>query len=582
MLPPVRRGQPSFGLYLGLAAAWLGIFGASVSGAQEAGGDQVFGAEPGTAPKAIVSPPAPAGADEIIADPELSAVPSSAGSAGADEVIADPELGAEPAFSEPRAEPNGEAHVVLHSRLGMDTQWQDPREDVWEATQIALFEARIRRSESLRFALGLRARYFLGARTQAAPDSSATHYELDVAPAAAYADWTVADGVHLRLGYQGVRLGRFDVLNPSDILSVYDLRSGPTTLPEANEIAQPAARIDWDIGSWFSLTAIVLPFFEPNLVHVTAGDYSLSPLHQADIDRQFHVSFGDRASKVQALARRTLSRSGQDKLTDGALAAFAPAPSFKEPQAALRLSAHGTLGEAALTAGVAREHLPLPVISPELAAFLDNPVTSEAAYNSLLGSTPAALRYDRYELVSADAATALGPVQLGIELAYMWNRALLASPPGVAPGAMPVFSEQIDIPDHSDIAHLGVRGEYVQGTTWVVTIEASAERAMQQPTFTNYSYRFLDGGRWLLSTVGFLAFSPGDIGLTLEVGAGVLSGPTYLIAPRVDQRVTDGLYVEAGAYFVGGQHRPPGDPAQTLGALYGGVDQVFVGLRWLP
>ena len=50
-----------------------------------------------------------------------------------------------------------------------------------------------------------------------------------------------------------------------------------TTMAEANEVAQPAVRVDWDIGSRLGLTAIVLPFFEPYRVRSVEGDYAIAP-----------------------------------------------------------------------------------------------------------------------------------------------------------------------------------------------------------------------------------------------------------------------------------------------------------------
>ena len=102
-----------------------------------------------------------------------------------DEIILDPELEAvAPAPStavQPTSLPNAELRVVLRSRLGMDLQWQDAREDVWEATQIALFEARVRRSERLRFEIGVRARHQFAAREHDSVDADAERYELDAA-----------------------------------------------------------------------------------------------------------------------------------------------------------------------------------------------------------------------------------------------------------------------------------------------------------------------------------------------------------------------------------------------------------------
>jgi hypothetical protein len=401
------------------------------------------------------------------------------------------------------------------------------------------------------------------ARAHDTPDANAERYELDVVPTAAYADVTAADGLHLRIGYQSVVLGRFDVINPSDMLSVYDLRNGLTTMPEANEIGQPAVRADWDIRSWLELTAIALPFFEPHLIHAVDGDYALAPITKLQ-------NFGF----DPALLRTTLSRSGQAQLTDSAFYAFAPAPSFTHPQAALRLNAHGAPGELGFTAGIAREHLPVPRYSDAFLQAVDNGTLA-----SSLQQHPFAFDYNPYELLSVDGATAIGPVQVGAELAYMFNRTFLSSL-NFTPDMNTPRSQQLQTAQRTDLAHAGVRAEYAEGE-WLVVLEAAIERAMQLPA-AGRRYAFFLESRWWLSSVGFIAFSPGNLGLTLEAGAALLNGPTYMLMPRVEQRLLTGFFAEAGAYFVGGKRYPQGDPRVTIGDIYHTINQAYVGLRWQP
>jgi hypothetical protein len=597
---PVRRARLSFGLCVRLLAASIAaqLVGPTLKPAL---------AQAGAGSEIIADPELQtAGGDEngeTIADPELQ-------SSGA-EVIADPELGGLSVDdSAMRAEPNGEVRLELHTRLGVDTEWQDPREDVFEGQQIVLLEARVRRSEDVRFALGVRARYWYARFAHDVPDSGAAHYELDAVPTAGYVDITAADGLHLRAGYQSVRLGRFDVLNPSDILSVYDLRSGPTTLPEASEIAQPALTIDWDIGSWLGLRAIVVPFFEPHLVHLTDGDYALAPVSQSEIDSQFTpprdptappptIEEQMRTVATQHFVRRALSRSGKVRLNDATLSAFAPEPTLTRPQAALRLLAHGPSGEIGLTAGIAREHLATPSFSRAYLAYLDAQSqmmggASRAEIDALLASHPIEMHYDPYAIASLDAATAVGPFQVGVELAYLFHRTLLAAstvpvavvtPPAGADDMVDpnAAADAVDFIDYSDFAHAGARIEYAPDNDFLFTIETMVQRAMQPPQGSNRQYLFLADGRWVLAAAGFVSGQPWDIGLTLELGAGVLNGPSYMLAPRAQQRVAEDLWVEAGAYFVGGTHPPRANPMLgSIGALYDSVDQVFVGLRWVP
>src|SRR5215831_15624743 len=161
----------------------------------------------------------PAVADDIVDDPELAAVPHA-------------ELRAPPPANGP-----GETtwRVTLRSRWGVDTDWTRPSQDILQGTSIAVVEAEQRRSDSLLLSVGLRARHGFGMER-----GGAARYELDVAPVSAFADVTVAPGYHVRAGYQTISMGRFDFFTATNFLALYDLRSGPVTMPEAANIAQPA------------------------------------------------------------------------------------------------------------------------------------------------------------------------------------------------------------------------------------------------------------------------------------------------------------------------------------------------------
>ena len=183
---------------------------------------------------------------------------------------------------------------------------------------------------------------------------------------------------------------------------------------------------------------------------------------------------------------------------------------------------------------------------------------------------PFGFDYDSFELLSLDAATALGPVQLGVEAAYMFHRTSRRRRHARSGGP----SELLGQAEHSDPAHAGLRAEYTQGA-WVVVLEGAIERAMQLPG-AGHRYAFMADGRWLLSSVGFVSFTPGDIGLTLELGGALLNGPTYAFTPRAEQRLFSDFFVEAGAYFLGGKHYLPATRVRTLGGI---VRQHRSGLR---
>lgn len=480
--------------------------------------------------------PAP-GSGEIIVDPELEASKPKAGEAPpAETTIAAP------------SEQSADVRLVLRSRLGVDLEWQDPREDVVEATQLMLLEARVRRSETLSFTVGVRALHRTLTRERSTPDAGPVRYELEAAPTAAHADVGVTDNVHMRAGYQGVHLGRFDVLGASDVLSRYDLRSGPTVMPEASEIAQPAIAVDWDIAQGIAARGVYVPFFGPHMIYAFEGDYALSPARQEDIDDAFDeldpIPFLDDGDVLASQWRRALSRSAQSRLMEGAFAAFAPDPSLGNPQAGLRLTAHNSFGEIALTTATALEKLPTL---------------------STADGIPR-IHYGRFGLLGIDASTGIGPVQLGVEVAYTTDRAQFTNESWVR---------------ESDILHTALRAELIEGDEWIVALEASCATMLADPP-DDQDWMFTTERRYQLAAVGFVGYSITDIDLRLELGGGVLVGPTYLLTPRVELRLWDQLYGEVGAYFIGGEGSSNlFDPTATLGSIYDDIDQVLVGLRWL-
>jgi hypothetical protein len=469
------------------------------------------------------------------------------------EVIVDPELAAQtpPAQQQPAttiaapSEQSADVRLVLRSRVGVDLEWQDPREDVVEATQLMLIEARVRRSEKLAFTVGVRAVHKTLTRQRSTPDADPVRFELEAAPTAMHADVGVTDNVHTRVGYQGVHLGRFDVLGASDVLSRYDLRSGPTAMPETSEIAQPAISADWDIMQGLAVRGIYVPFFAPHMIYAFEGDYALQPQRQADLEAGFEeideIPLTPTAEALANAWRSALSRSGQSRLTEGAFAAFAPDPNLGSPQAGLRVTAHGPAGEVALTAATALEKLPTPKVN---AAGIPG------------------LHYGRFGLLSLDAATGVGPVQLGAEVAYTTDRAVWWTNDA---GEQWVRE--------SDILHTALRAELIEGDEWLIAVEASCATMLADPP-DGQDWLFTTERRFQLAALGFVGYSITDIDLRLELGGGVLVGPTYLITPRVELRLWDQLYGEVGAHVIGGK-------GGSLGSRYDDIDQVLFGLRWL-
>jgi hypothetical protein len=503
-----------------------------------------------------------------ISDPELAGVVESGGG----DVISDPELGGSAQDSDFGATPSenntGRAKLVLRSRFAADLYRADPREEVWENVTLAEMEITLRASENLRFVLGVRARYHWATLAADVPDAQASRLELDAAPTSAFVDVKLGEGAHLQLGYQPVHLGRFDLLSAINVLSVYDLREGVALFPETSELGQLAARLDVDISSWLSMRVIYVPFFTPDIISVTESDYALFRANQSTIDA------GLDSLDLTAAFAANLSRADRALIAESALAAFGPEPTLDSQQAAIRFDMHGTLGELGITAVTALEHLPSFRASQELIDATLDP-SADAQERLALQPRPATVEYGRFAVFSIDGSIDLAPVQVGFELAYMLNRTLWAVGEGPFPLDLPV-------PESADIAHVGLRVEYVQGSEWLFVLESFFSYVLQIPADPQLSWMFLQDGRWAAG-VGTAVAWTSEFGLGIELAAFGFSDLSLFFMPRVSYELFDGFAVELGAMIVEGDSPPPTiTPNVAIGGLFDTVDFAFLGLRYTP
>ncbi len=503
----------------------------------------------GEAPKAS-STPGTAGKDETIVDPELQGAPATAGTTSAAGFSSRPEYPHDAIF-----------RTTLATRLGVDTDWDRPSQDVFEGTTIAALEVEQRRSAALLLSVGLRARHAFGMRK-----GGATYTELDVVPLSAFADVTPADGYHVRAGYQTITMGRFDLFSATNFLAVYDIRSGPVTMPDAAAVGQPALRFDFDKISGLSIQAYYLPFFVPDLVTVYGTDYAIL----ASADR-----WAD-ASPPAVGAPPPPPRSTLVVLSTSGIRAFAPAPNLTTPQGAIRANLNGSAGELAATVGTALERLPTIEI---------NQTTTNPA--DLL-----IVHHDRFGVASIDAATDVGPVQFGFEGAYEMHRTLVGAGAVAVPGPPPTTAAAPPYVGHSDIVQLGLRAEVVAGDL-AAEVEMFGIAALSKPKDPNQQWLTLEQGRYFRGIAGGVHYELEASRLRFELGGGYLTGPTYVVMPRVEWEAVKTLYLELGAMFIGG--RTPnwtapagapnaflGNPNLSIGGLYSDADQVFTGVRWVP
>ncbi len=506
----------------------------------------------------------------------VAAFSLAARSARADDVIEDPELAAVPHEAPVAAPPsNGPRettwHTTLHTRWGVDTDWTRPSQDVVEGTTVAALEVEQRRSDTLLLSAGLRVRHGF-----AVHQSGAAAYTLDVAPLSLFADVTPGPGYHVRVGYQVISMGRFDLFSATNFLSTYDLRSGPVTMSEASPIATPAVRFDFDKVRGFTLQAFYVPFFVPDLIALYGTDYALlSPLDRLNTET---------GNATREVFERALGRSGLTTLSTDALQALAPPPDFRSPQGAIRATLYGSAGELSATVGTALEPLPTLVLSPAFSSYLNSTATAIAQMAPLptapdsVWDHPIGVEHPRYGIASLDGAFDVGPVQLGAEAAYMLDRTLMATGPGTpANGNIPIGN-----PERVNMAQFGLRAEYVRGTEWAVVVESFLAMAMRNPSAAGAGWFGMDG-RYAYGVAAGAHYTPEKSRLRFELGGAALAVATYVLMPRVEWEALNAFFLELGAVFVQG-HTPfvLGVPNTSLGGLYNDVDQVFIGARWAP
>ncbi|HET8932731.1 MAG TPA: hypothetical protein VFN67_04785 [Polyangiales bacterium] len=516
--------------------------------------------------------------EEVIDDPELGGTSSSfASDSSGDQVIEDPELSAAngsntAASSSESSAPVSELHLTLHVRGNRDLKEEDPREELWETTGALILDATLRRSEHLRFGLGMIMRYHYAALGADVPDAKAQRFELGVVPTAGYIDASLADGLHVRAGYQTVALGRFDVFSATNVLTVNDLRDGPSAIPGTTEVGQLALLIDYDPVDWLSFRAVYVPFFMPHLFNVTDSDYALFPARQADYDAVL-MSLQDilPVDQLRAQLGSRILRSARDQIAQSTLSAFGPQPTPLFPQGALRATAHGLFGEIAFTFSTALEHLPALRLSDAAITSLATPDQASSAFDP----EPVRVEYNRFFTISADAAVDLAPFSLGFELAYQFHRTLYA-----VGTAFPEDRYSIPVPGFTDIVQAGSRLEWLQDTTWVFTLETFAAIAVQVPDDSNRGWMLLEDGRLFRGAAALLGYST-EFGLQLQLAAAWISGPTVIVSPRIAYAFVPQVELEVGAFVIDGQ-MPPTEfvtPILSLGGIFNNLDHVYVGLR---
>lgn len=576
--------------------------------------------------------------DEVIVDPALQqALPDSASEQ--DELtIEDPaapdaqddygwgeaaNIGATPEPGFPSAQDDydpmantGIARLELDGRFAADLHHEGSLEDVYETRFRLEAGVEFRRSRRLRVSVGARTDWFWAVPSQNDPalnyeylDYASTdedgeptlrverygaldqdRFELDVIPTSAYVDATLSDGFHLRIGSQQITMARADFFSPSDMLAVYDLRGQPRLDPGTPKIAQPAVRIDWDLGSWATLQAVYVPWFMPHLSRPTRDGYVAQGL-------------GFPAFASLPALDSLIDPSFQTKASEAGARFVGPAPSFTTPQAQLRLNMRGSSYEFGITAGTALEKLPMTYMVPAVEEALRGEPTRLAELVANEIQAPLVdVEYHRFHQIGLDGSFDVAPVTVAFELTYSPSRhfytatssgSMLPQPntteviidPMITDDGALVAGNVTDtsirqgVPVVQGVLHL----DWIKGETFMLAAEAFWLNALALPH---------DRSRdWLGFKAGTGAFLAGVLGATYRLNNGqwsfetsliALMGPSFVSASQIELRVREGFFLNIGAFIYEGQRPVPAAQALSVGGLLSGFDQVFVGFRYLP
>lgn len=608
--------------------------------------------------------------DEVIVDPELAAPtparratkPSrgtSAQSGAGDQVIVDPELGeggpapdndvaaawgeveeidpggagsaSEPAPVADSYDPQantGIARIEAIGQFGADLKHEGDLEDAYETRLRFDAEVEFRRSRKLRLSVGLRTDllWALPAGDDPALSASASgrefnqlparsysafeqdRFELDLLPLSAFIDATPASGFHLRIGVQQVSLGRMDFYSPNDMVAAYDLRVQPRMTPNANKLAQPAVRVDWDLGSWATLQVVYLPWHMPNLTR---------PSRDRFVARALGTGGGDARAQLEDL----VDPGFQTKATESSVRFVGPAPDFRTPQAQARLNMRGQGFELALTGGTALEKLPSIYMTPaaEKYARLQSASAGErmrlsdeqadiALFGLIDNNLPVAdVAYHRYHQIGLDGSVDVSPFSLGFELAFSPSRHLVAAthdaahlpqPNTSVPIRDPVAGDRSMVPDRGNVLDKNIRRgvpllqaalhlEYLKGEELVVGAEAFVVKTFSLPYDIDRDWwGFIPGKGMFIGGLIGASYKPNPDAnrWRFDMSLVGLVGPSLIVMPQVEYRIDDALFVSIAAQFFEGPQLEQLGGAQnvSLGSLYSGYDQVLLGFRYLP
>jgi hypothetical protein len=223
--------------------------------------------------------------------------------------------------------------------------------------------------------------------------------------------------------------------------------------------------------------------------------------------------------------------------------------------------------------------------------------------------------YHRYYVAGVDGSFDIAPVQVNFEFAYSPSRRMytfdgsgntlpmsdvskpLADADDVGWGAQPCKSPVIACANDRSVrrgvqmVQAALHIEYLKEETLLLAAEGYLFQALELPHARNRHWLFFpkDKGTFLAGLIMAnynLQEGRYSFGLTTMV----TSGPSYIIMPQIEFRLTDGFYLNIGAQFyegptpnnlVKGARRTVATNLTPAG-IFSGYDNVYLGFRWSP
>lgn len=455
------------------------------------------------------------------------------------------------------------ATASLDLRVGVDTSFERPTEQVGELSMVGNLVLEVDLTPELRVFAAPRLAWLGGL------DRGGGDREVLIARAPeAFLGWA-SGPLSVRAGYLVFDWGQSELFAPSDALNPPDLRRGASMVRDDLAIPVPAVEI---VGAFGPLTVrgVVEPVFTPGRFFLTGWDLSA-------------MQGGLLPAGPTLGASEVLEPAYVDQLGDQLLATERPRD--RPDNATLGLRAQLTLDAIDLAATVVHGWNPFPSVTvdpslvtiagawAEAAARGETPSFDDPALAGALVDLQRALesgapvfkgKYERRTIVGFDAAWALDPVILEVDVAYSTRQVSYTAAGQARPSP----------------ALTGVLGlEYYRGESLQLWVEGFLQHLFDVPGTDPVAYieaasgpRAADRGVTWGGVGAFLRYQIWAGDLAFELGTLVTSRRDLALLPRIEYRLAQHHHGYLGGVLVEGQ----GD---GVGGAYTHLDQLFLGYR---